>query len=108
MIRHSDTSARRILSLTAALGMATAAMAGTAPAPAIPAPAEDAGSPLLNTSRPCICLGADTGVTSAEDPLSASLTFSYDTTFFCRGMDMGDDVWSAWLNADVRIMENLT
>ena len=109
MTRHLVTPDHRILSLAAALGMATAAIAGTAPAPAPSAPVDDAGSPLLNAARPCICLGADnTSVTSAEDPFTASLAFSYDTTFFCRGMDMGDDVWSAWLNADVRVMENLT
>jgi hypothetical protein len=110
MKKHPVTPNTPVLSLAAALGLAASAIAGTAPAPTAgtSAPVDDAGSPLLNAARPCICLGADTGLVSNEDPFSASLAFSYDTTFFCRGMDMGDNVWSAWVTADVRVVENLT
>ena len=79
------------------------ASAGTLSAPAsvaAQAPAEFLGAP-----RPCLCLGSYTG--STEAPFSVNLTAGYDSTFFCRGMDMGDDLWSATATVDWNINENL-
>ena len=54
--------------------------------------------------RPCLCLGAHAG--SAE-PFSVNVTAGYDSTFFCRGMDMGDDLWSATATLDWNINQSL-
>lgn len=109
MNHQHNTPTSHALSLAAALALASQAFAGTpGPTATTTAPAEDTTSPLFNQPHPCICLGGPVGASSADDPFSASIAFSWDSTFFCRGMDMGDNVWSAWLNADVQVVENLT
>ena len=78
------------------------ASAGTLSAPAsvaAQAPAEFLGAP-----RPCLCQGSYAG---SSAPFSVNLTAGYDSTFFCRGMDMGDDLWSATATVDWNINENL-
>jgi hypothetical protein len=55
-------------------------------------------------ARPCMCLGAHAGST---EPFSVNITVGYDSTFFCRGMDMGDDLWSATATLDWNINQNL-
>ena len=74
------------------------------------APATSASTPVTADApapggRPCICQGADSSVGDA--PFSGSVRLSYDSAFFCRGMDMGDNVLSGWLDLNVRLTDDL-
>jgi hypothetical protein len=84
-----------------------AVMAGTASGGKAPAVTPPANETTERNPHPCMCLGAHQGGDSSER-FSGSVSLGYDSTFFCRGMDMGDDMFSAGLNIDVALTDTLT
>ncbi|MCB1099716.1 MAG: hypothetical protein KDN22_29370 [Verrucomicrobiae bacterium] len=57
--------------------------------------------------RPCLCHGAYAG-SESDEPFSFNLTTGYDSSYICRGLDVGDDVFHMTGTVDYRLSDNIT
>ncbi|MDA0814679.1 MAG: hypothetical protein O3C21_20070, partial [Verrucomicrobia bacterium] len=56
--------------------------------------------------RPCLCHGAYAG-SESDEPFSLNLTTGYDSSYICRGLDVGDDVFHITGTVDYRLTDNI-
>jgi hypothetical protein len=72
------------------------------------APLADPAIAGSETPRPCMCLGAHAGPgAGAAEAVSFNVSLGYDSSYFCRGLDAGDDVFSGNVTVDVTVAPNL-
>jgi hypothetical protein len=55
--------------------------------------------------RPCLCHNAFAG---SEAPFTFNVTGNYDSSYFCRGMDIGDNLFAVTATADLKLSDSLT
>jgi hypothetical protein len=86
-----------VLSLLSLVASAQAGTTTTVSAPVEPLSYD--GRPL----RPCLCHASYSG---EDKPFAINLTANYDSTYFCRGMQVGNDYVGGTLTMDAKLGSN--
>ena len=97
-----------VLSIALLLAATSSLLAGVSSIPSTTAagPVSSATSTVGDMIRPCLCHGAFAG--AANKPLAFNLTVGYDSSYFCRGLEIGDDLVHATATVDYRPAEWVT
>ncbi len=95
---------KSIASLLSLLSFSGLALAGPGVAPVTSGAVTDAGSSSSGALRPCLCHNAFTGV---DKPFAVNINLAYDSSYLCRGMDIGENLFAGTLTIDAAIAPNL-